>query len=415
MNSIRFGVMGLSALLLAACGGKSTLDSSGSGNQVTVSGSNVATAVVNAGPAGDINTLFTSVTICAPGSTTNCQTIDNIEIDTGSSGLRILASALTADLPIQSDSTGSAIAECTQFAGGAYSWGPIALADLTISGETAASLPVQVIGDANFATVPADCAGTGTAEDTVAAFGANGILGVGTTAADCGAVCADTAANGFYYTCATATTCVQAAIASSAQVQNPVTFFPVDNNGVIIELPSVASTGAASVTGAIVFGVDTESNNASSGSATLFAVATTTGFLTVSLGGTTYPESFLDTGSNGYYFNDPSDTALVQCSDADAAGFYCPASTLSFSATVCAYDADGTCSGVNQSTISFSIGNADTLFSSDASYSAFPTAGGTFANATSVDLGLPFFYGRNVYEVFEGHASSDGSGPYFAF
>jgi hypothetical protein len=44
-----------------------------------------------------------------------------------------------------------------------------------------------------------------------------------------------------------------------------------------------------------------------------------------------------------------------------------------------------------------------------------PTLGGTFPNATSVDLGLPFFYGRNVYEVFEGHSTAAGTGPYVAF
>jgi len=415
MNLMRWTLIGLSGLVLAACGGKGSFDSGG-GNTIAGAGANVATAVVSAGPTGnDINTLFTSVTICAPGSTTNCQTIDNIEIDTGSSGLRILASALTADLPIQTDGSNNAIAECTQFAGGTYSWGPVALADLTISGESAANLPVQVIGDASFATVPDACAGTGSAEDTVAAFGANGILGVGTTAADCGADCADVVGNGFYYTCSSATDCAAAAVATSAQVQNPVTFFATDNNGVIIELPSVAAGGGTSATGALVFGIDTESNNSQSAVATVLGVQTTTGFLTVALNGTSYAESFLDTGSNGYYFDDSSDAALLQCTDQNAAGFYCPTSTLNFSATVCAYDVAGTCAGVNQSTVNFSIANADTLFAGNASYSALPTLGGTFSNETTIDLGLPFFYGRNVYEVFEGHSSSQGAGPYVAF
>jgi hypothetical protein len=322
---------------------------------------------------------------------------------------------LTANLPIQTDSSSNSIAECAQFAGGTYSWGPIALADLTISGESAANLPVQVIGDASFATVPADCAGTGTPEDTVAAFGANGILGIGTTAADCGSACAESAANGFYYTCSTATDCTAAAIATSAQVQNPVTYFATDNNGVIIELPSVAAGGAVSVTGALVFGIDTASNNSQSATAKVLDLSTTTGFLTVALGGMDYAESFLDTGSNGYYFNDSSNAALVQCTDQTAAGFYCPTSTLNISATVCANNVDGNCTGVNQSLVTFSIGNADALFAGNASYTALPTLGGTFSNATSVDLGLPFFFGRNVYEVFEGQSTAAGTGPYVAF
>ena len=47
---------------------------------------NVASVVVDAGPAGtsDVNTLFTTVTVCVPGSTTSCQTIDHIQVDTAS-------------------------------------------------------------------------------------------------------------------------------------------------------------------------------------------------------------------------------------------------------------------------------------------------------------------------------------------
>ena len=39
-----------------------------------------------------VNILYVNVTICAPGSTTNCQTIDHVQVDTGSQGLRILSS-----------------------------------------------------------------------------------------------------------------------------------------------------------------------------------------------------------------------------------------------------------------------------------------------------------------------------------
>ena len=402
-------------LALAACGGKSALSgSAGGGGQITGSGANVATAVVNAGPAGDINTMFTSVTICAPGSNSNCQTIDNIEIDTGSSGLRILSSVLTANLPIQTDSSGASLAECAQFVS-SYSWGPIALADVTIAGETAASLPVHIIGDPSFATVPAACSATGAAQDTVQAFGANGILGVGTEAQDCGTACATSSAYGFYYACTTGTNCAPVVLGTASQLQNPVTFFATDNNGIIIELPSAAATGAQSLTGSLVFGIDTENNNASSSTATVIPVQVGSGYLTVNLNGTLYDQSFLDTGSNGYFFSDSSDSALIQCTSTNASGFYCPSSTLSFNAIVRAYQASGTCAGVSQATATFSIANADTLFSSSGAYSVFPTVGGTFSTSTTVDLGLPFFYGRNVYEAFENKSTSKGSGPYVAF
>src|SRR6185437_10849196 len=43
---------------------------------------------------GTLNQPCTSVTICLPGSTTQCQTIPDILVDTGSYGLRVFASAL---------------------------------------------------------------------------------------------------------------------------------------------------------------------------------------------------------------------------------------------------------------------------------------------------------------------------------
>ena len=52
------------------------------------------------------------------------------------------------------------IAECTMFGDG-YSWGSMRTADLQISSEKAAGLPMQVIGDPNFANVPSDCSSTG--------------------------------------------------------------------------------------------------------------------------------------------------------------------------------------------------------------------------------------------------------------
>ena len=79
-------------LLLASCGGGSA-----STNVVTTNpgGSNVATLAVNLGLTGSyVNGVFTSVQVCAPGSTSNCVTIPDVLVDTGSTGLRVLSSAL---------------------------------------------------------------------------------------------------------------------------------------------------------------------------------------------------------------------------------------------------------------------------------------------------------------------------------
>jgi hypothetical protein len=53
-----------------------------------------------------------------------------------------------------------------------FSWGPLATADMTIASESAPSLAVQVIGAANFATIPRAPARGREPLDTVATFGA---------------------------------------------------------------------------------------------------------------------------------------------------------------------------------------------------------------------------------------------------
>ena len=147
---------------------------------MTTPGSNVVDVVVGAGPTGSsVNALYTTVTVCVPGSATQCQTIDNILVDTGSYGLRLLAPALTLSLGVMAAPDGNALVECTVFVDG-FSWGPVAAADIQIAGELASSVPVQLIGDSRFTTVSSDCSSTGgTAENTVATFGANGVLGIG--------------------------------------------------------------------------------------------------------------------------------------------------------------------------------------------------------------------------------------------
>src|SRR5690348_5327521 len=91
--------------LALACGG----GSSSSKQNITPSGNNVATLSLNSGITGNYaNGVFTSVTVCVPGTST-CQTISDILVDTGSYGLRLLSSsaggALTLSLPSQTDSS----------------------------------------------------------------------------------------------------------------------------------------------------------------------------------------------------------------------------------------------------------------------------------------------------------------------
>jgi hypothetical protein len=363
---------------------------------------NVVDVVVDAGPSNDsVNTLFTSVTLCVPGSTTQCQTIDHIQIDTASYGLRILAPVLTLTLPVQTAKDGNSLVECTQFADG-FSWGPIAQADLLIGGESAASAAIQVIGDPNFTVVPADCSGSGPPEDTVAAFGANGILGIGVFAQDCGPTCVSSTGPLIYYSC-TALACQPTTVPLASQVSNPVSLFATDNNGSIIELPSVPSQGAPTVSGSLTFGIDTQSNNAS-GSETILTVDPSFGYLTAVFNGQSLSQSFIDAGSNGNYF----DSTIAPCSATGLSGFYCPLNDQSLAATL---------QGANgmSALVKFTVGNAQAMLTNNPSFTVLPELAGTNPLPQSFDFGLPLFYGRRVLTALESQTTLVGTGPYIAF
>ncbi len=392
--------------ILASCGGGNS-----GGTEVIPPpiATNVEPMTVDTGPAGlsarAVNIPYITITICDAAN--NCQTIDHIEVDTGSSGLRILGSALTINLPPLT-SGGTAVAECTQFADGS-SFGPLVVGNLTLptSQKSVTGLTIQVIGAANYPSVPADCPGT--PENTLDAFGAKGILGVGPFVQDCGAACAGAGfPTGWYYTCPTPSSCAAASLALASQVSNPVSFFSADNNGVIVELPAVASSGATSVSGSLVFGIDTASNN-NFGTASVATASTDLAYVQVTYNGTVFNNGALDSGSNAVYF---TDSGIPQC--ATAKGLYCPNATLNLTATL---------KGVNNTVLTapFTVGNAETLLTNNQTAGAIPGLGGvipasvTGTTAIQFDLGLPFFFGRNVFTGIEGKAAGAYTGPFYAF
>jgi hypothetical protein len=355
---------------------------------------NVQQISVAAAPGLTRNMLTTSVTVCQSG-TTNCATIDGIQVDTGSHGLRILASALPASLDLPAVSSGSGVAgECAVFGGG-YAWGAVRSADVRMAGQLAASLPIQVIADPTLPNVPTDCAGSGPAMLTVASLHSNGILGVGLFAADCGNACATSALPRWYYSCDASGACTVSTQALAQQVTNPVSRFPLDNNGVVIDLPAIADAGVASVSGSMIFGIGTQANN-TLGSASLIKANTTTGYVTTNAAGYITAQSFIDSGSNGIFLRT---TQAPQCGY-----WYCPTSPLVTSATMSGTDGASTA-------ISFSIGNSSALFASP--YNAFNNLVGIASG--SVDWGLPFFFGRRVYTAISARETSAGPGPYYAF
>ncbi len=415
-TSVPVGMM----LLLAACGGGGGGSSglgpgsgSASGIPANPTGANVQQVIVDNGPASTaattptVNTLYTTIVVCEP-NTSTCQSVDHIQVDTGSYGLRIIGSVLTAvTLPAVTDSSNNTLAECTPFVDGS-SWGPLRQADIKIGGETAAAQSIQVIGDPQGPGVPSSC--TGTQENTVATFGANGILGIGPFIQDCGSGCATQASGSPYYVCTStaSTSCTPTTVAVTAQVSNPVASFTTDNNGVAIVLPAVASGGAPSINGYLVFGIGTQGNNGL-GNAKVYDIDPSSGAFTTVLAGTSLAHSYLDSGSNAYFF---PDTSIPTCTDNSA--FFCPSVTQNLSATMQS-------SSGSSAVVPFSIANADSLFSGASAVAALNNLGGPITSSSGFgvtdvfDWGLPFHYGRTVYTAFEAHTTAAGNGPYFAF
>ncbi len=385
---LSFG-MAVASVWMFGCGGASNSASEPSqngGNPV----SNVQPITVNAGP--DFNYVdgaFTSVTICVPGSATNCQTIDGILVDTGSFGLRILSSALTVSLPQQTDTGGNPIAECAAFAT-TFAWGPVQTADVKIAGEQASSLPIQVLGSPNFSTMSSICSPPKMLIDDLASLGANGLLGVGQSIPDLQT----------YYACPSSG-CSVTNEGLAQQVQNPVASFATDNNGVIVELPAV-SGAEATVSGSLIFGIGTQSNNGLGG-ATVFGTDPFGNFNTTYQ--STEYESFLDSGSNGIYFLGSTTTGLPVCPEIIFKYLYCPASTQTISVVN-----DGT-NGAS-GTVSFTVGNGETL-ESNANDTAINGLAGP--QVGMFDFGLPFFFGKNVYVAIDGKSTPAGNGPFTAY
>jgi len=259
-------------------------------------------------------------------------------------------------------------------------------------------------------------------EDNVIAFGANGILGVGPYVNDCFTSAATTpcalGGGATYYSCTpnpSPTACTAITPASVAEeVQNPVKMFAQDNNGTILELPAIGNSGQMTASGSVVFGIGTRSNNHfASGVTELDGDATpgpSFGFISASMtvNGkmTMLPDSFLDSGSNGIFFNDSSLTICnppPPSNPPPTSGYYC--STAMYSATL---------QGTNGTMAAADFSVADALTQFNTGNIAFNNIAGTNPDTTpGLDLGLPFFFGRNIYTGIADPATS--APPYYAY
>lgn len=407
------------SLCLAACGGGGGGDSSsktataptGTGTTTSSLATDASAVPTIVGPSNTllvtvsntatINQPMVSVTICAPGhnATTNCTVVPNVLVDTASFGLRLFASTIPttlASLPFETDTaSGKTITECAIF-GSANAYGSVRLADVKLSGEIAQNLPVHILADPSItAAEPSECLVNQTASSP-STLRANGILGIGTSAQDCGSQCENFVTSKSYYA-TDASTNTSIAVPATKQVTNPVTFFTLDNNGVILEMAQVPDTGSASTVGTLVFGIDTQANNTLASTGATLLATTQYGDFTASYNGTS-TVSFIDSGSNVLFFADASIPRLSN-------GFYVPTATAGHTVTISASNLAG-------ASVGFNIANANTLAASGGY--AFNNIG-TY-QAGQFDLGLPFMLGRHVFYGIQGKSSAGGgTGPYVAY
>jgi hypothetical protein len=432
---------------LAACGGgggdSTTTTITGSGvnslgqspavSTHAVQTDNNLLVSVSDGPRGfqlapNANILYATVTVCSPINPTQCVSIDHVQVDTGSVGLRVLASAVKGlNLPpVEISSAPNPVLnawECFPFVIGGL-WGANAKAVIQLGRQQTGVVAVQLIEDNPSAALQAN-ANCQTAADNMilssaGALGSNGILGIGSTNLDCGSVCltGSYAANATfvqYYGCPTSATSTAACsstapVAANLQVSNPVSAFTNSayRGGVVLVMPAVTDPGAATASGELIFGVDTVSGGASLSNNMVPAgikkvllgvdVNNMPAYLNITTqlrpGASvqTFASSYLDTGTNGLFFLDSSAAPITRCVGST---WYCPKSTLTLDAVL----SDGGGTLQNAVAVQFQVGNAEALFST--SNTAFSDAAGAPPvgpnGSAAFAWGMPFFYGRRVY------------------
>lgn len=407
-----------------------------------VSGANIAPIYTdNCATRGTIaasNIPYTSVYLCAP-SGSPCAWIDHLQIDTGSVGLRVLASAIPANVLAGMPAvTGSGVnpqgapvsgnmGECYQFVL-SYFWGGLRQANIkmggvpsaggTYTGNSSGQAVVHVLNDstvpAGAPTVCTSAAGSGsTPETTAAAIGANGVLGIGLHPNDSNSAaiyfaCPDTVADN----CGT-----MAQVTTAQVVPNPVSAMLLNGTSltldsaptirshavtynsyqVTITLPNKTTTpltNISAVAGYLTLGIP--ASGAGSPTAILLADPHTQRVSAV-IAGKSFPSystltqvipstasysdgAFIDSGSNSYFFTQTdlpfSTLALNTCTDNSFA---------------CGSPA-GTASTITKSLVLSSVGTDPTLTASA------PFTVGSGLSFNDADYLFTTYYYSPVYE-----------------
>ena len=342
---------------------------------------------------------YISVKICSPVNPSICQIIDHVEVDTGSSGLRIAYTALSPKLrllkgalPTVSPALGATLTECETYVS-SFVYGPIVRADVFIAGEKAANTKLQIFGHPSY-KIPNDCKQQGGLDlHTPETFGANGLIGVSFRVKDDYAM---------YYNCRTSNPALCVPNQTFPGIPNTVTQFSKDNNGVVLSLPTLPTPDSPSpVTGTLKFGVSTQSNN-TPGANTLALVNDGTpsdrsGTFDAKVGSAWYM-GYIDSGTDVVYFFDDLNSALKACPrNGPYAGLYCPATPQNL-----IFDLADTGTKKPKGYINYTVADASKVL--DSSSIAYTNIGGVSSPSTNLDsamaFGLSVFFGNNMYFLF---------------
>ncbi len=345
-------------------------------------------------PHGGFNRMVVRVTVCAPG-TDRCAAVDDVMVDTGSTGLRLEASAVPPwlRLPAVLGPDRSPLAECLRFVHD-RAWGPLVRADLRIGGLRAADLPIQVIDDGG-RSEPAECPPSDVRPTS------NGTLGIGTHPWDCGGDCEQDPAHPTYFACGDGRCApVRGRVAARYRVPNPASRFPGHDDGVVFDLPTTPPDGAGEVAGTLTFGVGAGDLRA----ATPLRLDGTGRFTTL-YGGRTYPDSFIDSGTETLIV---PDDRLPRCPGMDWA--FCAAPALRRGAVMVGRDGA-------RIPAAFDVGDYRRIRDRRSGASA-AVAVAADASTTAFVWGAPFFLGRRVALVLDGRTVPGVpglEGPFYAF
>lgn len=320
------------------------------------------------------NVPLVSVTICEPG-TRNCRTIDRIQLDTASVGLRLFSSLATGlNLPAVKGANKQSIFECTSYGGGDSYWGPVRLADVKLGGEIATNVRVQTWQD------PPGGVNCSILRDHPQAGEINGILGVSFAHDDCADVgsdnnCGATAAF-HYYTC-DGSHCSALNDLTSLAVSNPLMSLPRDNNGYLIEFPNVAAP-QATVAGTLTLGLNTLSDNRLGAIATHEIPLPANGWFHLKYEGQDFLSRF-DTGSDSYYL--PVKFGLPMCT------YFCPNQPTDLHLSVV----------TGRTVTPFNIEISDPGDATDHDRIQVIPDIANLLDGSPFLIGMPFFYGKKIY------------------